>query len=140
MVRGAGHRGELRRTGLVLVALALFMRVLIPAGYMASASPGGPALVICTGEGPLQVSVDPAQAAFEASLGHDGKPAGPEPKSDHPCAFAGAAAPLTAPSLAEAPAPLPAYPAPATVHAVHQRPGLGLAAPPPPTTGPPRLI
>lgn len=140
MLRGLGDIATLRRMGLVLVALAMLVRVVVPAGYMAAATEsGGPAIVICTGEGALEVVVDADGAASKAPLGQDGQPHKSDPKTDHPCAFAGAATPLGAPVLALAAAPLLAYAPAVPVLPAHQRPGLGLAAPPPPTTGPPAL-
>jgi hypothetical protein len=138
MLRGVGDIGRWRWTGLVLVALAMLVRVLIPAGFMAAPDDLGRAgIVICTGDGAMTVSVDADGTVHKAPVDdqHQDKP-----KSDHPCAFAGAATPLAAPVLALSEA------AP-TIHQVavprlqsHQRPGLGLAAPPPPTTGPPVLV
>ncbi|WP_374575406.1 hypothetical protein [Phenylobacterium sp.] len=126
--------------GLVLVALALLVRIVVPGGYMAAATANGaPAIVICTGHGPLQVAVDAHGVTHNAPL-DDNQPNKSDPSGDHhPCAFAGAATPLEAPLLALAAAPAVAEAALVTLLPAHQRPGLGLAAPPPPTTGPPAL-
>lgn len=138
MLRGVGDIGRWRRTGLVLVAFALMVRILVPAGYMAAAGAGGaPAIVICTGEGALAITVEADGTARKTPVddGHSDTS-----QSDHPCAFAGATTPLAAPSLALAAAPLAVEAAAAPSLPAHQRPGLGLAAPPPPTTGPPLLV
>ncbi|HEY1752811.1 MAG TPA: hypothetical protein VGG29_16250 [Caulobacteraceae bacterium] len=115
-----------RGGGLVLVALALALRLAVPAGWMVAQDASGAAqLVICTGH----------------AMGREAPPQpGQPPKShdDHPCAFAGhvtptpptlaaGAAPLATLAYADAPAPIP----------VDQQPGRGLAAPPPPAVGPP---
>jgi hypothetical protein len=124
-------RAHANRRGLflALAALALLLRVAIPAGYMVdSGAPGAsPGLVICTGHGPLRLAPE-----------KDGK-APAHRSADGVCAFAGhglaAAPPLAAPVPALF-APPPADPAPARTAV---RPGQGLAAPPPPPTGPPSV-
>jgi hypothetical protein len=120
-----------RRVMIALALVALALRVLIPSGFMvadAKTNHGYP-VVICTGHGTLTLD----------SSGDHKSPA-PKSKPDAPCAFAGMATPV-APTLA-ALAP-PSYrlsqPAPAEVRP-DQIPGRGLAAPPPPAIGPPRLI
>jgi hypothetical protein len=118
-----------RRWFIALATLALMLQVLVPQGFMVSASQGPPTLVICTGHGPLLSTDD---------HGHPAK--APKSTPDMPCGFAahgaGAAPPPTLPLYA---APVFAAAAP-ILPAVAQTPGLGLAAPPPPAVGPPRLI
>jgi hypothetical protein len=110
---------------MILALAALWIQVLIPQGFMVAQASTGPALVICTGHGPLQ------------SPDHSGK--APKPTSDAPCVFAAHGA-VSAPPL---PALLAAPDfAPVTIAAqsfVTQSPGRGLAAPPPPSQGPPQL-
>ncbi len=125
---GVGFRsGTERRWLYALAALALLVQVLVPQGFMASAGHGAPGLVICTGHGPLTLG----------QHDHSGK----APKSaSNPCAFAvhGGAAPP--PSLARLER-LRFDPAPATLaRAFDLVPGRGLAAPPPPSQGPPTLL
>jgi len=127
--------GLFARVALAMAVMAVALRVLVPAGYM----PGGPgesAIVLCTAQGLQSVVVD--HAARGPSNPADDRSG--EPKTDHPCAFAG---------LAQAFAPTsPAAFTPAgwTVAAAPQArapdaaPGRGLAAPPPPATGPPLEI
>jgi hypothetical protein len=109
----------------VLAALALLIQVLVPQGFMISAAPGGAGLVICTGHGPLTLADRHAPAKA------------PKRGSDAPCVFAGlglASAPPPAPPVA---APALAYEAPAAALPPSLSPGRGLAAPPPPSRGPP---
>lgn len=117
----------------VVLALAVMLKLLVPQGWMPS--PGG-GLMLC----PDQV---PAAAAPMAHRGHHAMPADQQPEHAMPdgerCAFAGlglAAAPA-------APMPVLALPRPLRT-ALVSRPyavavGRGLAAPPPPATGPPAL-
>jgi hypothetical protein len=115
---------------LALAALALFVKIIVPPGFMVAApqTTGGVALVICTGHGPL-----------DAGAGHD-KGGLTKSRSDAPCAFAGHAAPPT-PALGVA--------VPASTFTVYARPagdiadlipGRGLAAPPPPSQAPPLTL
>lgn len=127
--------------GLVLVALALFMRVVVPAGYMAAPTgAGGSAIVICTGQGAFSLTLDADGRAHKTPLDDDGKSHSSDPRTDHPCAFSGAATPVGAAALTLTDAPRLTYRPVALALPAHQRPGLGLAAPPPPTTGPPVRI
>lgn len=128
----------LSRGAYALAVLALAIRVLIPAGFMLSpqAAQGGlPAIVICTGHGAMTVAVD-----ADGQVHKPGEKSPAKSADNHPCAFAGAAAPLDAPIGLEVGRPIFAGVASSSVLPAHQRPGLGLAAPPPPTTGPPLLV
>ncbi len=128
----------LSRGACALAVLALAMRVLIPAGYMLSpqvAQGGLPAIVICTGHGALTVAVD-----ADGQVHKSGEKAPAKSADKHPCAFAGAAAPLDAPTGLDLGRSVFATVSTSTVVMAHQRPGLGLAAPPPPTTGPPLIV
>jgi hypothetical protein len=95
-----------------------------------------PQMVICTGQGAMTVS-----------LGKDGKvlkaPADKAPEKsdrpDHPCAFAASLA-ISGPSLDAASLPIRFVGDLDLPLATTQRPGLGLAAPPPWTTGPPSIL
>ena len=115
-----------RRWFIALAALALMVQVLVPQGFMISGAAAAPAIVICTGHGPL-LAVD--------DHGRPVKPSKPAP--DAPCGFAahGAAVGPSAPvAIAATPFEAPAVliPRPFAV-----APGLGLAAPPPPSHAPP---
>jgi hypothetical protein len=116
------------RPAALLAILAILLRAAIPGGFMLSAAKAGgmPDLVVCTAQGLMTIAAD---------AGHDGDQA----KQDTSCAFTAVAAvtieptriALAAPFYADATVPHRAVP--------DQRPGRGLAAPPPPTTGPPAL-
>jgi hypothetical protein len=128
-MRGVGFRSGVERRWLyALAALALLVQVLVPQGFMVSTGQGAPGLVICTGHGPLQLG------------GHDHS--GKAPKSaDTACAFAVHGATAPPPTFARLDR-IRFEPAPAILaRAFDLAPGRGLAAPPPPSQGPPtRLI
>ena len=133
--------GWMSRVSIALAALAIFVKLLVPAGYMLSpqtASNGLPSMVICTGHGELVVSVDA-----------DGQPTPPDPakhddgkskSGDHPCTFASSSAAHVAPMFYAVSAPVRMASVQSSPTLTTQRPGLGLAAPPPYTTGPPSII
>ena len=118
---------------LMLLVGVLLARGLAPEGWMPVASAdGGLVIAICNGHGPGATITIPTGKA------HDKTPAKGQ-TGDHPCVFSGT-------GIADAPPPLPAIAAPlrlaATLPARHRvvsAPGRGLAAPPPPATGPPAL-
>jgi hypothetical protein len=121
--------GSRDRIALLLVVAALLVRLLIPAGWMPAAA-GGFSITVCTGMGEnRQVWI-----AADGSV-HDQAPV--DARSDQPCIFAGMAAALDVP-LATA-LPLVIAVATAAPVALHHAVavGRGLAAPPPPATGPP---
>lgn len=116
--------------GLALILLAV--RALVPAGWM-PAQERGQWITICSGAG-----VSMAWIGADGKIDKQHDPAKSE-KSGH-CAFAGlgtavdlSLAPLDIPAPAFAAPLFPAMAAAITI-------GHGLAAPPPPKTGPPALI
>ncbi|MES2498523.1 MAG: hypothetical protein V4618_20590 [Pseudomonadota bacterium] len=130
MVNGI-DRGQWRdRIALAFVAAALLMRLLVPAGWMPAAE-RGLAITLCTGAGAQQAWID------EKGNLHQGKQPG-EGQADHPCVFGGFAALLDVSPFGDALAgiaPLAVALPPLALTAVAI--GRGLAAPPPPSTGPP---
>ena len=122
---------------LAMAFMALALRVMVPAGYMA-ASPTNDhpfAIVLCSGDG--QMTVQPGQAL----PGHDDKQAPGKDGQHAPCAFAGLAAGAVAPDLAATiPVVLESHPSPLSAAARDLAPGRGLPAPPPPARGPPSLL
>jgi hypothetical protein len=109
----------------ILLAAALFLRLLVPSGYMVGSAAGAPALVPC-----------PAAVAAPV-MPHRGHHQGPASHAEAPCPFAALAAPALPPAdpLALAP-PGPDFAlAPAWLPAENLAPGA--AAAPPPATGPP---
>ena len=126
-----------------LVAFALAVRLLVPAGYMPMAGKAG--LEICAGQNadmPAKVLM-PGMGKMDHAMPMKGMDHGKHMPGDHDhdCGFGaaiGGAADL--PTLI-----LPAMLAPvalpiAFLSKMLVRPGLGLAAPPPPKTGPPSVL
>jgi hypothetical protein len=119
------------RLALVLVAMVLATRLLVPAGFMVSAGHGA-ALIACPGVAP---------AAAEAHRGHHAHRDSPAPHqaADQPCAFAALAAPVL---VALAVALLAAVPLRAIATAPPRPAARALRAPPrwrPPLRAPPAL-
>ena len=145
MARGMASAGRLGRVSLTLAALALFVRLLVPAGYMLateSAANALPGLVICTGQGAMVLTLDASGRAVPPDPGksHSGQPdSGKSKGGDHPCTYASAAATHATPLLSSVDAPVRFAAVAAPPLLTTQRPGLGLAAPPPFTTGPPSI-
>ena len=138
---------QTRALGLALVGLALFMRLLVPPGWMPAAD-DGIRLILCGGFGaevdhaalghgpePADHAVsDHAARADHSAKGHDKAP--PSTAMDHPCAFAAFSAAFAPVEFAKLVVPISIA---ATVLAASGEVaiGRGLAAPPPPSTGPP---
>jgi hypothetical protein len=117
------------RVAAFFAVLALVVQIIVPPGFMAARMGGAPTIVVCTGHGPLMVMPDGA-----------GKPhKSPQSDQGHICAFAGHGGTAPAPTvLALAQAQI-AYVVPLSALIRDLRPGRGLAAPPPPSHGPPSL-
>lgn len=137
MSTGEARLKGLNAAGLMLVVLALVVRLAFPTGYMLSPVRSElPTIVICTGQGAMTLAVDEnGQAVRGDPASHPGKSG--EGKTSHPCTFSVATAAFAAPLLIAVAAPMIAGRLLAPVLTTTQRPGLGLAAPPPPKTGPP---
>lgn len=117
-----------------LAALAIALRVLLPAGFMLQSTDSGLAgLVICTGQGAMTLAAD-------GTLQSDTQDKEVADKDTHPCAFSAAVVGFTAPLAIGIALALPLSNPVTAPRLMTQRPGLGLAAPPPPTTGPPIQI
>ena len=116
--------------GVLIALLALMVGVVTPPGFMVASRGKAPALVICTGHGPL------------ATTGGTGIPDQPDGKVHHDgaCPFAGhgiAVAPVPAGAVLvfrQAPVAAP------DARVADLAPGRGLAAPPPQSHAPPVLI
>ncbi len=125
-----------RAAMIVLLLCVLAVRVVVPQGFMwSTGADGSRELVLCSGSG-AQALTPIAAAAVAAQhrsdqRDQDGKTA------DHPCAFAAASLAIDLPADAYPITGEPQRAAAPTVLHIFARPGLGLAAPPPPKTGPP---
>jgi hypothetical protein len=108
--------------------LAVALKVVIPSGFMIAQSRGAFPLVICTGHGPLDLSGKPDPVHGKKS------------SHDAPCAFSGHAVTTPPASFAMTAAEGLVYLAPAMDRRGDLVPGRGLAAPPPPSQGPPRAV
>jgi len=112
---------------MLMLAVTLLARLSVPPGYMIGQAAGAPTIEICTGQGPATLHLPDGPA----NSGKHGQ------ANDHPCVFAAAAsaADVASPVATIVPATT-RFEAPLLAFA-DARPGLGLAAPPPPKTGPP---
>ena len=129
-----------------LVAFALAVRLLVPIGYMPMAGKAG--LEICAGQNADLRAMEamasmPGMGSMHHAMPMPGMDHGKAMPGDHDhdCGFGaavGGAADLPVLILPALLAPL-ALPQ-AFVHQMLVRPGLGLAAPPPPKTGPPSIL
>jgi hypothetical protein len=120
-----------RPVALAILGVALLLRVVIPTGWMpAHGADGVTRITLCTGMGAVEAWVD-ADGAI-----HDKKPH-EKSSADQPCAFTGLAMAGDLPAIAALPAALaPSIAAPPAARS-RASIGHGLAAPPPPSTGPP---
>jgi len=137
-MRGLLHTSRYRGIAIVLLVCALAMRMLVPSGFMIAPGAHGATLVLCPGQG----AVPAAMPHHMAMPSHDmGKHGGDhQDKADHPCAFASAGAAADLVSMVHPAAPTTRAEFAPTSFGVSAQPGLGLAAPPPPKTGPPALV
>ena len=119
------------RIALTLLGLALALRVLVPAGWMPAAEGRGFAITMCSGSG-----MEPAWVDAEGKV-HKQAPA---QGGDSHCAFAGIGAPMLGSDLPPPVIPAAHAEAAPVVSQALASIGQGLAAPPPPATGPPATV
>ena len=112
---------------IAIALLSVLARAIVPAGYMAAAE-RGPGFTICSS----QFAVAGAQKDVDPY--HSGK------SSNASCPFAMLQLAVDTPVSPTIGAPVTAYSVTATSPELHLAPGRGLAAPPPPSTGPPTLL
>lgn len=122
-----GAWAEPRRFAVGLALLALFLQVVAPPGFMVARQGARATLALCTGHGPAMSVGD--------LVHHAPKPGKASP--DTPCVYAGHNVVAPAPALALVAAPLGRIEAPPLAVWSDLAPGRGLAAPPPPSQGPP---
>lgn len=135
MIRsGDTLRAKWRVAFLTLAVLAMAMKIIVPPGMMAApATAGGHfafPLVICTGHGPAIIPTGDLAP----------KAPGQKSRADGPCAFAGHMAGFAPPLFARLTLPFATPAIPSDIARFDLAPGRGLAAPPPPSQGPPLLI
>lgn len=120
-----------RPVALAILGVALLLRVLIPTGWMPThGADSVTRITLCTGMGAVEAWVD-ADGRIHDKQPHE------KSGADQPCAFTGLAMAGDLPEIAAV--PVVARPADAPPPAAWARAsiGHGLAAPPPPSTGPP---
>ncbi|HVY33546.1 MAG TPA: DUF2946 family protein [Caulobacteraceae bacterium] len=112
--------------------MALVLNVLVPPGFMAGGQ-GAHGLVLCTGHGPVMIASD-LDGLIKGSGSHDSKS-----NAGGPCAFTGHGAPpplAAAPVLASLAVSWSFVPGPVSASVAVP----SLAAPPPPSRGPPTVL
>ena len=125
-----------RMLALAVLACAMALRMLVPEGWMPVSDGHGFRIAMCTGTGPMDMTMAmPGMAMHHGKAGHDQQ----QPMQDHPCTFVHLGLAFAEPVL-----PTLDLPPLARAEALAARPlaiaiGRGLAAPPPPATGPPTL-
>ena len=119
-----------------LVVAVFVLRAAVPAGYMFASTADGASLVLCSAQGAISVTVDPATGHVSIAK----KAPGQQPdRDDAPCAFAGVS--KVAQLVVSVQPALPVeHVEVQTAGNLLVVPGQGLSAPPPPATGPPSLL
>ncbi len=130
MSGGAKHKAPAQGAALLAMLLALLVNVLTPPGFMPGEKPGEP-LVVCTGHGPMRMDkVADERRDLPTPAHHHGQI----------CAFADhGLAPSPPQTLGSISQPLPGERV-ADQAIRWMIPGIGLAAPPPPSHAPPLLL
>jgi hypothetical protein len=119
---------------LTLFMLAIALKIVVPAGFMAEASSGSPfALVLCSDQGPVEAAQSP--------VGPDTEHPSPQEHDDQaPCAFTGhGASSLLVDTQTVRDSQSVDYAALTPPERLDAGVSRSLAAPPPPARGPPRL-
>ncbi|MDO9431314.1 MAG: hypothetical protein Q7T84_08440 [Phenylobacterium sp.] len=127
-----------RHVFLTLAALALALKVLVPAGMMVSTQPRNELpipIVLCTAQG--AISVEPGALISP----HGDQDQGGQAKHDAPCVFAGHGVGAEATAAGDiGRAEFAAYAAVAPAPAQAVSPGRGVSGPPLPARGPPAQL
>ena len=123
-------RDRMKGAFLALAFVALLVKAMVPVGYMAAdpADSHAFALVICTAQGQVTLPAPTDHAPAHKS------------KADAPCAFAANAAPPAPSEMAMLAKPGRTEILAETTVRIAAPPGLGLAAPPPPSHAPPFFL
>ena len=117
------------RVATAVAILALLIQLAVPPGFMVADTNQGPAVVICTGHGPLAVDVP----------GHGLPGKSPGSKGSGVCPFAGHGGPAVTPVAAAFSPAAYVFEREQTSTPGDAYPGRGLAAPPPPSHAPPQF-
>jgi hypothetical protein len=130
------HRRNLLALGLAILALAL--QGLVPAGFMVAHKAQDQlfAITLCTSDGNVAAFIDQDGAIVTAPQ-HGDLPDETDHTGKNPCAFASHSAAVVVPLLAAVETPERVRDVAQPTALAYVAPGLGLAAPPPPKTGPP---
>ena len=134
---GAVRRSEgARRLLAALALLVLAIQLVAPSGFMPMRTESGVVVTLCTGQGAVNVVVERARFDRNDTSGRH-RPDDGAPGQQH-CPFAASVQPLV-PLLVLADLPLPAWQLAFGAIAFALKTGLiaRLAAPPPPSSGPP---
>jgi len=110
-----------------IALVAILVRAFVPSGYMASAE-RGPGFVICSGQ------------TTTADAQKDGDPFHHAKVNAESCPFAVLQLALESQGAPRVDAPVFLASAPVGIATPYLSPGRGLAAPPPPSTGPPARL
>lgn len=131
-MRGAFHSRVLTA---LLLAVLLCGKLLVPSGWMPVQTQRGLTIMLCSGNGPAEAWVDEAGQLHQGHKPGDGGKG--EPGAKDPCPYGALNVPVDVPAALALAAPLAPTSAviPPLTRAVAV--GRGLAAPPPPATGPP---
>ena len=113
-----------------LAVAALWLQGIAPAGFMVARQDERATIVICTGHGPARTLADLTGSPAKA----------PHSKPDTTCAFAAHGVGATPQLAALVAIPFVRTGPPVSRPQSDLAPGRGLAAPPPPSQGPPTLI
>lgn len=135
-MNSASHLHDMRRRfgWLLLLVAALLARSVAPEGWMPVVNAaGGIEITVCNGTGPDSAMV----LSPDGKLHH--KAPGKNQPGDHACAFSGLGVADAPPTLVALAAPVFTPDAAPALDPIGAIPGRGLAAPPPPATGPPSL-
>ncbi len=132
-----------RRLG-ALALLAMLVRAVLPAGYMFATADTGSGryltVTLCTDHaGGGEIALVDLETGKTYAPGETPKPKDASSDTSSPCVFAGAPAVATPAAAPELIVFTTAVEAPVAI-ARDVRPGRGIAAPPPPATGPPLSI
>lgn len=130
------RRGTAHLLVLAIVAGALFLRILVPQGWMPVETGGGWRITLCSGTGPMTMDMPGSTASAMKGM-HDGHGRQDGGSADHPCAYSSLAMALDEPPPLILDLPRPLIETWGAATGIEVAIGRGLAAPPPPSTGPP---